>query len=116
MALSDITLTCVECDAEFPFTVGEQEFFASRGFSNYPKRCGSCRNARRQQSRDRDRDGGYGGGGYGGGGGGYGGGRGPRETFPVVCSNCGIDTTVPFRPRGDRPVYCNDCFAQVRNG
>ena len=102
MALSDITLTCVECDAEFPFTVGEQEFFASRGFSNYPKRCSNCRSARRnQQPRD------------GGGGGGYGG---PRETFPVVCSSCGIDTTVPFRPRGDRPVYCNDCFSRVRNG
>ena len=102
MALSDITLVCSDCGAEFPFTVGEQEFYASRGFTNYPKRCANCRNARRsQQPRDRD-----------GGGGGYGG---PRETFPITCGNCGVEATVPFRPRGDRPVYCNDCFSQMRN-
>ncbi len=101
MALSDITLVCSDCGAEFPFTVGEQEFYASRGFTNYPKRCENCRRARRsQQPRD------------GGGGGGYGA---PREAFPINCSNCGIEATVPFRPRGDRPVYCNDCFSQMRN-
>lgn len=104
VALSDMTLVCNDCGAEFPFTVGEQEFFASRGFTNYPKRCASCRNIRRnQQPRN---------GGGGGGGGGYGA---PRETFPITCGNCGIDATVPFRPRGDRPVYCNDCFSQMRN-
>lgn len=103
VALSDITLVCGDCGAEFPFTVGEQEFYASRGFTNYPKRCASCRNARRSQPR-----GDFGGGG----GGGYGT---PRESFPIVCSNCGVDATVPFRPRGDRPVYCGDCFSQMRN-
>ncbi len=102
MALSDITLVCSDCGAEFPFTVGEQEFYSSRGFTNYPKRCSSCRNARRGQQ---PRDGGGGGGGYGA----------PRETFSIVCSNCGADATVPFRPRGDRPVYCSDCFSQMRN-
>ena len=103
MALSDITLECSDCGAEFLFTVGEQEFYASRGFTNHPRRCQPCRNARRGQPRDN-----YGGGG----GGGYGG---PRESFPIVCSNCGVDATVPFRPRGDRPVYCSDCFSQMRN-
>ena len=103
MALSDMTLECSDCGAEFLFTVGEQEFYASRGFTNHPRRCQSCRNARRGQPRDN-----YGGGG----GGGYGG---PRESFPIVCSNCGVDATVPFRPRGDRPVYCSDCFSQMRN-
>ena len=43
MALSDKTLVCVECGAEFIFTAGEQEFFNSRGFTNEPKRCRSCR-------------------------------------------------------------------------
>ena len=103
VALSDITLACGDCGVEFPFTVGEQEFYASRGFTNYPKRCAPCRNARRSQPR-----GDFGGGG----GGGYGA---PRESFPIVCSNCGVDATVPFRPRGDRPVYCGDCFSQMRN-
>ena len=39
MAISDKSLTCVECGSEFTFTVGEQEFFASRGYTNEPKRC-----------------------------------------------------------------------------
>ena len=39
----------------------------------------------------------------------------PARLFAIVCSNCGADATVPFRPRGDRPVYCSDCFSQMRN-
>ncbi|MDP3766979.1 MAG: zinc-binding protein, partial [Dehalococcoidia bacterium] len=42
-------------------------------------------------------------------GGGYGG---PRQMYPAVCAECGKDTEVPFEPRGDRPVYCRDCFAK----
>ncbi len=86
--LSDKTLTCVECGSDFTFTVGEQEFFASRGFTNEPSRCPQCRAARRSQQ---------------GGSGGFGGA--PREMHPAVCAQCGADTMVPFRPRGDRPVY-----------
>ena len=52
------------------------------------------------------------GGGYGGGGGGYGGGQ--REMHPAVCAQCGINTEVPFLPRGDKPVYCSDCFSAMR--
>ncbi len=96
MALSDKTLVCAECAAEFTFTVGEQEFFASRGFTNEPRRCPDCRQSRRQQRS------------YEGGGGGE------REMHPAVCAQCGTDTMVPFRPRGDRPVYCSDCFSQMR--
>ena len=47
-----------------------------------------------------------------GGGGGYGGGQ--REMHPAVCAQCGVDTMVPFLPRGDRPVYCSDCFSSMR--
>jgi CxxC-x17-CxxC domain-containing protein len=93
MAISDKNLTCVECGSSFVFTVGEQEFFASRGYTNEPKRCPDCRSARKNVQR-----------------GGYGGG--PREMHPVVCAQCGTDTTVPFVPRGDRPVYCSDCFSR----
>lgn len=98
MAISDKSLTCVECGATFTFTAGEQEFFASRGYTNEPKRCPECRGARRSQQR----------GGFGGGGGGA------REMHPAVCAQCGVDTMVPFRPRGDRPVYCSDCFSAMR--
>ena len=97
MALVDKNLTCVECGAPFTFTSGEQEFFASRGYTNEPKRCPECRSARKNQQR----------------GGGFGGGA-PREMHPVVCAQCGIDTMVPFVPRGDRPVYCSDGFSTMR--
>ena len=42
-------------------------------------------------------------------------GGGQREMFSVVCASCGNDATVPFRPSGDRPVYCSDCFNRMRN-
>jgi CxxC-x17-CxxC domain-containing protein len=99
VAFEDKTLNCIDCGAEFVFTAGEQEFHASRGFTNEPKRCPNCRRARKDS-----RDGG------GGGGGGYS--SGPRQMYPAQCANCGRETEVPFQPRGDRPVYCRDCFQQ----
>jgi len=100
---TDKTLTCRDCGQNFIFTTGEQEFFASRGFTNEPSRCPECR-AERKRSQSA---GGYSGGGYG-----YE--RREREMFPAVCAQCGKDTQVPFQPRTDRPVYCSDCFATVR--
>ncbi len=99
----DKTLTCRECGQSFVFTTGEQEFFASKGFTNEPSRCPECR-AARARSRT-DSYGGYDGGGYE---------RRQREMFPAVCAQCGKDTQVPFQPRTDRPVYCSDCFAAQR--
>ena len=100
MSYTDKTLTCVECGAAFTFSAEDQEYHASRGFTNEPKRCPTCREARR------------GGGSYRGGGGGGGGGYGSRQMYSVVCADCGQQTEVPFQPRGDRPVYCRDCFAK----
>ncbi len=97
--MQDKTLTCRECGQEFMFTVSEQEFFAEKGFSNEPSRCLDCRAARRRNNRE----------------GGQGGGGGRREMFPAVCANCGIETMVPFKPSGDRPVYCRDCFSKNRS-
>ena len=37
----------------------------------------------------------------------------PREMHQVICSNCGKETEVPFKPTGDRPVYCRECFAKM---
>ncbi len=126
MSFTDKTLTCRDCGTQFTFTAGEQEFYAQKGFDNEPTRCQSCRRARKQQrdsgGGDRDSYGGgrgdYAGGGYGAGsyssGGGYG--RSERVQHETICSNCGRPTTVPFVPRGDRPVYCADCFSQQRAG
>ena len=49
------------------------------------------------------------GGGYGGGGGGFG--R-PREMHKAVCAECKQECEVPFKPSGDRPVYCKECFSK----
>jgi CxxC-x17-CxxC domain-containing protein len=118
---ADKTLTCADCGQEFTFTASEQQFYAERGFTE-PRRCPTCRAARKAQRGDSGGGGGYssgssygGGGGYssGGGGGGYGS-RGPREMFAATCSSCGQETEVPFRPTSGKPVYCSACFAQRR--
>ena len=120
MSYQDKTIVCRDCGQPFSFTAGEQEFYAQRGFTNEPSRCPSCRQARKAQQGGGG--GGYSsGGGYGGGsGGGYSSGGGydrpQRQMYPAVCSECGKETQVPFQPRGDKPVYCSDCFAIQRQG
>ena len=99
----DRTLSCSDCSAQFTFTVGEQEFYQSRGFTNEPRRCPECRTARKASRGE----GGGGGAGAGAGGGGYRSYDSNREMFSAVC---GREARVPFQPRGDRPVYCSDCF------
>ncbi len=112
MNYEDKTLTCLDCGQPFTFSADDQAYHAQKGFTNEPKRCASCRQMRRGERGGGGGGGGYGGGGFGGGGGGYS--QGPREMHPVVCAECGKDTTVPFRPSGDRPVYCSDCFSKQR--
>ncbi|MFW6150654.1 MAG: zinc-ribbon domain containing protein [Chloroflexota bacterium] len=98
MDFEDKTLECVECGEEFVFTAGEQEFFASKGYTNEPKRCPACRAARKARNSD---DGGY---------------RPRRQMYPAVCARCGKECEVPFEPRDGRPVYCSECFRLVRTG
>jgi CxxC-x17-CxxC domain-containing protein len=104
--MPDKTLTCRDCSQSFVFTTSEQEFHASKGYTNEPGRCPTCRSARQ------DRRGPNSGGGYGGGSGGYQ--RREQQMFPAVCAQCGKDTQVPFQPRGDRPVYCSTCYETQR--
>ena len=40
--------------------------------------------------------------------------RGPREMHDAVCADCKQNTQVPFKPSGDRPVYCRECFEKHR--
>ncbi len=101
MAYVDRTITCVDCGAEFVHSADDQEFYAQKGFASDPKRCPNCR-ADRRQMRDS----------------GSAGDRGPaanapREYFAVICSRCGNQAQVPFKPHMDRPVYCSDCFREV---
>jgi CxxC-x17-CxxC domain-containing protein len=106
---SDKTLVCQDCNQEFVFSASEQQFYADRQFSE-PRRCPSCRAARKAQRGD------FGGGAHTGGGGGSRGGysSGPREMFSATCSSCGREAQVPFRPSGTKPVYCSDCFTSRR--
>jgi CxxC-x17-CxxC domain-containing protein len=105
---ADTTLTCRDCGQPFTFTSGEQDFYASRGFSE-PSRCPECRATRKSQGSG-------GGSSYGSyGGSSYGGGRGSREMFSVTCSSCGQEAQVPFQPSGDKPVYCSTCFEKRRS-
>lgn len=105
MSYTDKSIQCSDCGATFTFSAEEQEFFATKGYTNEPKRCLPCRQARKTER--------YGdGGGYGGGGGGGGGYR--KQMFPAVCADCGKDTEVPFEPREGRPVYCSSCYTKVR--
>jgi CxxC-x17-CxxC domain-containing protein len=95
---TDESLTCTDCSAPFTFSAGEQEFFASKGFQNKPSRCPDCRAARKSQK-----------------GGGARAAVGPREMHVVTCTECGGQAEVPFMPRGDKPVYCRDCFQKTRS-
>jgi len=52
MAFQDKSLTCSDCGTTFTFSSGEQEFFQSKGFTNEPKRCPSCRRAKKAQRSD----------------------------------------------------------------
>jgi CxxC-x17-CxxC domain-containing protein len=103
MAYVDQVLYCRDCNQEFTFTAGEQEFFSGRGLTNAPTRCPACRAARKQS-----------GGGRNSGGRGFSGGgereREPRQMYSVTCASCGNQAQVPFLPRGDKPVYCGDCY------
>jgi CxxC-x17-CxxC domain-containing protein len=112
-AQADKVLSCVDCNQEFAFTASEQQFYADRQFTE-PRRCPSCR-AARKASRGDSGGGSYSGGGYSSGGssgGGYS--SGPREMFSATCSSCGKEAQVPFRPSGAKPVYCSDCFSSQR--
>jgi len=92
MQYRDKVLTCVECHTPFVFTAGEQGFYAEKGFKNEPKRCKNCK-SKRPFSGTVSR---------------------ARPVTVTVCSQCGKETTVPFKLTQGRPVYCLQCFQQRR--
>lgn len=92
MAFADKTLTCRDCGVTFLFTAGEQAFYAEKGFLNEPQRCSPCRGLHRRERAAR-----------------------AKVMHPVVCAECGTETTVPFLPKYDKPVYCTTCFDRTRS-
>jgi CxxC-x17-CxxC domain-containing protein len=101
MEFVDRLLTCADCGGEFVFTAGEQLFFLDKQFKNDPKRCKPCKSRRSSQAA----------------------GATPgspaaagisRTETRTECSECGITTTVPFKPTQGRPVLCRQCFKNKR--
>lgn len=95
MPFQDKILTCRDCGAQFTFTAGEQEFYQQKGFQHPPSRCPECRGKKRNLDAPRPSGG-------------------ERQMFEVTCSECGKPARVPFEPRTDKPVYCQECFARHR--
>ncbi len=93
MDIRDRVLKCVDCGGEFVFTSGEQLFYQDKGFKNEPKRCKPCKAKRNQRQTGH----------------GY-----QRVETSTTCSQCGKETTVPFKPTQGRPVYCRECYQQRR--
>jgi CxxC-x17-CxxC domain-containing protein len=131
MPFADKKLVCKDCNEEFVFSAGQQEHHAKLGLRNEPKRCMVCRQASRMRNEDRLLSGGgrrgpprprpgfgptaaIGAGGPPRPGGFVGGPPQIREMFTVTCGQCGRPAEVPFKPRGDRPVLCRDCFRGAR--
>lgn len=94
MDFQDKTLICADCGKEFVWTASEQKFYKEKGFDNPPKRCPEDRAAKKARMNDTR--------------------GGQREMFQITCANCGKTDEVPFKPRGDRPVLCRDCFRNQR--
>lgn len=96
MEFVDRILTCIDCGGEFIFTAGEQLFFFDKQFKNDPKRCKPCKSKRSGMAAKS--------------------GSGPaaaglsRTETRTHCSECGVETTVPFKPTQGRPVLCRQCF------
>lgn len=107
---TDKKLVCKDCGNEFLFSAGEQAFHAQHGLRNEPRRCAICREMMRMRNDDKRMsmasrsDGPRGPGGP----------LPPRTTFRTTCGKCGKPADVPFKPKGDRPVLCRDCFRAAR--
>ncbi len=98
MSFEEKSLKCFDCGTTFTFSVEDQEFFQSKGYTNDPKRCPSCRQERKS-TRPVNSTSSYGT---------------RRQMFPAKCAECGKDTEVPFEPRSGRPVYCSACYSKNR--
>ena len=109
---ADKALRCVACGTDFVFSAREQAFHASKGFTNEPRRCQNCRQARRASSTRQN--------------GAHAatpsnGDAAPTTTvsndrprFTTVCSACGGEAVLPCEPVGNRPVLCSTCYDKIR--
>lgn len=95
----DVNIICIDCNQEFIWTDGEQQFFFDKGLKNPPKRCKNCKQAKNdriaaitvaQTSGIKQ-----------------------KIEVKVNCTKCNLQTTVPFYPSQGRPVFCRSCFLSM---
>ena len=94
MDFADKKLICRDCQKEFIWTKGEQEFFAKKGFDRPPIRCLECRKKKRERNDTK---------------------KTTTELYTIVCSGCGKSTEVNFKPRGTGEIFCAECFSKNSN-
>ncbi len=97
MEFQDKVLKCADCGSDFVFTAGEQLFFYDKQFKNAPKRCKACKGKRSTSFSNAAPGNGH-----------------SKVETRTVCSHCGKETTVPFKPVQGRPVFCRECFQERR--
>ncbi len=92
MEFQDRVLKCINCGTDFTFTAGEQMFFHDKQFKNEPRHCKNCKSKRASSYTPMV----------------HASQNAPRVETRTSCSQCGKDTTVPFKPTQGRPVFCRN--------
>lgn len=86
--LEDKILVCSDCGNRFIWTIGEQQFFISKGLTNAPKRCKPCSAKNKERIKEK------------------------HPSWAIICKNCGQKGEVSFQPKSD-DTYCSDCFKKM---
>ncbi len=98
--ISDMPIFCIDCALEFIWTAGEQEFFREKHLLNPPKRCKDCKKAKNRRLEAIELA--------------HTTGQPHKIEVRSNCARCSESTTVPFYPSQGRPVYCRQCFIEIK--
>jgi CxxC-x17-CxxC domain-containing protein len=103
LIIQEKSVDCFDCGVTFVFTPEEQQAFQTKGYTHSPKRCPACRQNRkiRQINKVQTEKS-------------FSGIQTFRQLFPVTCASCGKNTQVPFEPYDNRPVYCRECYQDIK--
>lgn len=95
MQLEDKKLICKDCHQEFVWSVGEQKFFADKGFTNQPIRCSDCRKKKKGSSPTDDSH------------------RSDDKVYQISCKACQKVSSIPFKPQNPDSLLCSECFEKT---
>ncbi|HSW35440.1 MAG TPA: CxxC-x17-CxxC domain-containing protein [Candidatus Limnocylindrales bacterium] len=103
MNLQVKSIDCFDCGVNFNFSVEEQQDYQSKGYVHAPKRCPSCREARKSRQMNNrsfnNQQPVF---------------QGERRLYSATCAQCSKETQVPFEPKAGRPVYCRECYHSIK--